>query len=370
MEELLQKSSINHQKLKRIVHKYTAHELTRLSEPCYYPEVKKFYFEFLHASGLTNKDMKAYVKRFYKGTPASGWYLQKDPQSNLYIFLMHYFLTKKDRMSYASMMTFFCIRYYANLIRRQIKYCNIDVFKYTLENLAKTHLFSREKTISNAIFFISKEMQRKFTSLLSEPEPDPMLISKFIQESRHRISQSIKSFAETYYRASKEGVALKTEPEVDNGDGYQYQSLEKSAKIVDTVVKKLTIYKVVDRKAIEDAKRLTKVSTSIATLISNQVIDIKYADNIRIVLELFVKDLKDVETMCGDSYFSYVKSLMGIKRTTTRVYFKQQIEILLVKIVEDINFADKFETLTNQTQFLIKSYLAYYITMVMRNTVC
>ena len=368
MEELLQKASINHQKLKRIVHKYTAHELTRLSEPCYYPEVKKFYFEFLHAAGLTDKDIKAYVKRFYKGTPAAGWHLQRDPQSNFYIFLMHYFLTKKDRLSYASMMTFFCIRYYANLIRRQIKYCNIDVFKYTLENLAKTHLFSREKTISNAIFFISKEMQRKFTNDILEPEP--MKISKFIQEARHRISQSIKSFAETYYRASKEGVGLKTEPEMDEGDEYQYQSLEKTAKVVDVVVKKITIYKVVDKKAIDDAKRLTKVSTSLATLISNQLIDIKYADNVRIILELFVKDLKDVGSICGDAYYGYVKSLMGIKRTTSRVYFKQQVEVLLGKIVEDIKFADKFETLTNQTQFLIKSYLAYYITMVMRNTVC
>jgi len=368
MQELLDKSNINHQKLKRLVHKITASELTKLSEPCYYPALKKYYFEFLHACGLTNKDITSFVKKFYRGTPAASWHLQKDNQSNFYIFIMHYFLQKKDMVSYSTMMTFFCIRYYANLIRRQIKYCNIDVFKYTLENLAKTHLFSREKTISNALYFMSKEMQRKFTNDIADPEP--MKISKFIQESRHRISQSVKSFAELYYKASSEGLGLRDIPDSAESDEIQIQMVERSSKAIEAVIKKITVYKIVDNKALNEAKSLTKISSSLATIISKEITDIKYTDNIRIILELFAKDLKDVKSLCGNEYYQYVKNLMGIKRTTMRVYFKQQVEILLNSVVENINYKENYEKMTGQTQFLIKSYLAFYITMVLRNTIC
>jgi len=368
MKNLLEKSTIDYPKVKRLVHKFTANELTNLSEPCYYPEVKKYYFEFLHACGVTDKIVRESVYSFYKGTPAAKWQLQSDPQSHLYIFLMNYFLTKRDHVSFASMMTFFCIRYYGNLIRRQIKYCNPDVFKYTLEHLAKTHLFSREKSISNAVFYISKEMQRKFAKEIIDLEP--MIISKFIQESRHRLSQSVRSFGETYYKASREGSGLKTPLEPEEGDDYQYQTLEKTSRAVDAVVKKITVYKIQDRKAMDEAKKLTKVSTSLTTIIVNQLVDIKYSDNIKIILELFIKDVKSVDSICGDAYYDRVKSLMGIKRTTSKVFFKQQVEVLLQKVLTDVNYIDQYDKLTNQTQFLIKSFFGYYLTLVMRNTVC
>lgn len=369
MEELLQKTKIDNQKLRRLVHRVTANELTNMSEPCYYPEMKKHYFEFLHVCGITDRVVKEFVKRFYKGTPAAKWQLQSDPQSNLYIFIMNYFLINRDQVSFSSTMTMFLIRYYTNLMHRQIPYCNPDVFKYSVENLAKTHLFSREKTIANAVFFLSKEMQRKFMKIIKEAEP--MMISKFIQEGRHRLSQSIKSFADTYYKASKSGAALRSPPEIeDDENDYQRQTIERSARAIDTVVKKITIYKVTDRKAMDEAKKLTKVSSSLATMIVNQIVDISYSDNLKIILELFIKSTKEVNLLCGDEYYKHVKTLMGVKRTTARIYFKQQVEVLLRKILEDLKFLDKFVKLTNQTQFLIKSFLAYYLTMVLRNTIC
>ena len=126
----------------------------------------------------------------------------------------------------------------------------------------------------------------------------------------------------------------------------------------------------IDKKAIEASRSLTKIRSSLATMISSNLNEVVYADTIKVILELFVKDLKDVNQLCGDEFITYVRSLMAVKRTKSLVYFKQQIKILLDKVIKKAKYEKQFKSLTKQTQSLVNLYLAYYITMVMRNTVC
>jgi hypothetical protein len=83
-----------------------------------------------------------------------------------------------------------------------------------------------------------------------------------------------------------------------------------------------------------------------------------------------VKNLQDVPYLCGPEFIQYVRSLMSVKRTKARIYFKQQIHILLEALIKDLDYEKEYQALTKQTQSLINLYLAYYITMVMRNMVC
>ena len=75
-----------------------------------------------------------------------------------------------------------------------MQFCNEDVFKYALENLAKTHLFSREKTIPGSLYYLSTEMDKRYGRFIKSGDVEG--VTKFITECRTRISQSIKSFAE------------------------------------------------------------------------------------------------------------------------------------------------------------------------------
>lgn len=368
MKELLEASDIDYNKLKRKVHTIAATELSGLSEPCYYPSLKKYYFELLHICGLKQNDVKEFVKRFYKGTPAAKWKLHRDPISNFYIFLMYVLIKKNDILAYKSAMVFFVIRNYTNLINKQIQYCNKDVFRYTLENLAKTHLFVREKSIPGALHFMSKEMDKKYRVPIEKESVKG--VSEFITACRTRISQSIKSFAEVYYRASKEGYGIREPYEGEEGDEQQIQQIERTSRLISDVVRKITIYRVVDQKAVDDARALTKIRASLAVMISNGIRNTKYTDNIKLILELFVKDLSGVPELCGPEFITYVRSLMAVKRTKARVYFKQQVQILLELVIKDLKYQKEFNKLTSQTRSLINLFLAYYLTMVMRNTIC
>ena len=369
MEELLQKANINYSKLKSIIHRVSANELSNLAEPCYYPSIKKNYFELLYACGITEKDTKELVKRFWKGMPEAKRQLPNDNISMFYIFCMYALLKKREKVAYNSMMLLFNIRYYTNRMYRMMKFCNPNVFKYTLEHMTKTHLFIKEKSIPNTIYYLSKAMIVKHTKKIGEADNEG--ISKFITECRTRMAQSVRSFAQAYYKFSKEGAALKAPIEqTDDGEDYQVQTQEKDIKIIEDAVKRITIYKTVDAKALNESKQLTKINTSLATLIANSLGDVKYSDNIKVVLQLFLKDISNVKAVCSQTYYKYVRGLMAIKRTKDLLYFKQQVNVLLQRLLKDIKYDRKYGQLTKQTQFLINLYLAYYITMSLRNKIC
>jgi len=370
MEELYKQSKIDISRLRRYMLRTAGEELSKLVEPCYYPPVKKHFYEILNMVGLKEKDIKEFRNRFYKEIGPKAGLLVRELQTNLLIFTMFVALRKRDRVLYQATINYMGIRYYSNLMHKQIPYCNPEVFKYALEHLTKTHLFAREKTIPNAIMFLSREMVKRHTPSIQAADPDK--IADFILVYRHRISQSIKSFAELYYRAAKEGVAIKKpyEPEEGMEDPAELQKVEKASRVIDQIVKKITVYKEVDKKAIDEAKKLTKISAVLAQQIANTIADLKYSDDIKMILHLFLKNVTSVKQICGKDYYDYVKKLMAIKRLGNRVSFKQVVGDTLMKVAVDLDYVDRYDRFTTQTKFVINLYLAYYITMVLRNSVC
>ena len=373
MEELLKNTNKNLSRLKQYITRNAARELSALSEPCYYPKTKRVYFELLNASGLNDKDFKKFVLRNYKGTKAEKWALWKDPLTNLMIYIMHLFLKENDVRAFSSSMVFYMIIQYSRLMNKQIRYCDADAFKYTLDTLTRTHLFFREKSIPNSLYYLSNVMQSTYKDDIKEWDVERLIL--FIGAARHRISQSVKSFAENYYRNKKAGVSIRTQIEPDGGDddninSYQIKVVQRGQKVIDDVTRKITSYRVVDRQALEDAKKYSKVKTSIATLIVNEIGNLQYYDDIRMALQLYLKDLKTVDMVCGSNYSVYVKRLMSIKRTNAQLYFKAQINILLMKIIQNIDYTKVYEKYTSQTQFIINAFLAYYLTGVLKNTLC
>jgi hypothetical protein len=369
MEELLKKAQINTPKLHRQLKMMAAFELSKLSEPCYYPPLKKPYYELLHEIRLSDRDIKDFVKRFYKGVVIRNRLLTM-LDTNLLLFLMYYFLKNKNMDAYEAALTYYMIRQYSHLINRQIKYCNVELFSYALENLTKTHLFSREKTIGNSIFHLTREIQKRFTKDILNW--DKLKIEDFILISRHRLAQSVRSFGHHYYRAHKEGSRIRTqiEPTEDDEGTVQLITVERGRAVIDKTVKKITVYRVIDRKAYEESKSITKIRSSIADMIIKNVHDLRYGDNIRTILQMFVKDATKTSVVCGKDYYTYVKRLMSLKRTRSKVYFKQQVNTLLLKILEENDFIKTYNSYTSQTQFIINSFLAYYLTMILRNIIC
>jgi len=370
MQKLIEKSNYDIRLLKSLITRFTAREFDALSEPCYYPKTKLAYHEMLRAMKLTDKDVKEFVKRQYKGTQAENWLLWKDPATNLLIVIMHLFLLHRDVAAFKTTLAYYMFFQYGRLMHKQLKYCNDDIFRYNIDTLTKTHLFIREKTIANSLYYLSTELKKKYERYIRDWDLNRII--EFIGASRHRISQSVKSFVENYYKAKGKGGSIKTQNDTpdDEANAYQYKSLERGKAKVDEMMKRLTIYKMIDKPALYRASKLSKIKTTVAESMVNEITKIEYADRIRMILHLFLKQLKHANQLCGNDYEKYLRSLMSVKRSKVTVHFKQQINVLLMDLLNKLKLMDQYQNYTLQTQFIVNLFLALYITSMFKNMMC
>jgi len=369
MDQLLQKVKINDNAFKNYLVRIVARNLSAITEPCELLNLKKHYYEMLRMTGITEKDIKDFTKRRWAHRKSAPFKIILEPIANFYVFLIQYFLRKKNIVAYKYMVNFFVLRYYSNTIHKSFpKYCNKDAFKYTLERIAKTHLFVREKTIGNSLMHISKDMIRHWTKGLAQNDNEA--IYRFMVDTRTRIQQSVRSFAEAYYRTMEQGTGFQSDEKDDSQKSLKSLNVDSSQKVAEKFTKKIVVYRHVDRKAQEEARRLSKIKASIATQISTKLTNIKFSDNLNLIYKLYLKDIKSVNDICGKGYFIYIKKKMSMRRTVEKIYLKQQINILVLRVIKEFNYQKQYNKLTKQTQYLINLYLAYYLTMLLRNSIC
>lgn len=368
MQILLNNAVFNDQKLKTLITKITVEELNNLTQPCYRSDWKKYYSELIHCTNLLEKDIKNFIKRFYINTKAKDSLIQSDVGSNFLFILMYHFLLQRDESTFTTLIILHMIRQYSNLSRIFFKFCKEEVFTYTLNHLNPSHLFIREKTIPNALFYLSKQMKLKYSKYFIELNAEK--VSLFLYESRSRISQSLRSFANEYYINDSKGFGISGQKETETGEEIYPASLERGNRISELISDKITIYKETDQKALTQARSLTRINTSYATLIVSKLQNTELKPNIKFIIELYLKDMTSINQLCGKDSLLYIKKLMSIKKTTKEVYFKQEISNLLEKIIKGTIIQSKFQKLTPQTQFQINSFLAFYLTLYTKNLVC
>jgi len=371
---LIDKESINFRDLERLILKISANELSRLNEPCYYPSLKIGFYELLDKVRLTETDVKRYTKTYWEGMPEKNWKLHNDPISIFMIELMGTFLDAKREIGYNSLILLYMIRIYTNLMNKQIKFCNKDVFKYTLEHMNKTHLFVREGSIPNAIYFMTKILAKKYRNdILNNNKKG---ISKFITESRHRISQSVKSFAETYYKFHKEGKQfgeLKDTYEVDEEGSVIQTGTPETAKetiFIDKILIDIIAYKSVEDRILSEAKRLAGITDEWVLIFKENMFDVDTREYLRRIMFVFLKKLTSIRELCSRQYYDIIKQLMFIKKSTELVYFKKEVIEFTNYIIKKAKKESEFLRLSKANRYRIYYFVAYVVTLILRKKMC
>ncbi len=369
MDTLLKQSNINHAELKNFFSRKTADELSKLTEPCYYPRLKVDYYTILKICNLKEKDIRGFVTRFYKGTPAAKWLTHRDAITNFHIFLMWYCLNKKDVETYTNIFLYYMIRTYTNVMNKQIAICNKDAFKYALDNISKSHLFYREKSIPFALYYMTKQMILKYADGIRKQNKTAII--DFIREARTRISQSVKSLATIYYDAVKQGKLIRQPYEGDEESGsieYKIQDQVRGQKIVDDITTKICVYKSIDQKAFEESLMTTRISREIGNQIIIELSNLQYKEYVKNILFSFIRNLKRTEDLCGEGFYIILKSMVRQKKE--KEFFLDTTTKLLTEILKNIEYTRLYKKLTDQSQKSLLIFIALYISLVLRNSLC
>jgi len=359
--DLLNHKIKNLTKLKSYIATYTTKELTELSKPCYYPKTKKVYFELLNLVGVEDKDVKSFVKLMYEGTKAERWKLWKDPSSNLLLIIMYQFLKNLDVKSYQTTLLMYLVIHYSRLIHKHIRFCYPETFEYALSLLSRSHLFVREGSISNALMFLSSELDRKYRKAIRNWDIDQIIL--FVSVSRHRIAQSVRSLASAYYKARKEGSKIITHKEPTEDEELQPTELRKRGDyFIDKVVLSLTTYKTIDKEAFGEARRLSNIPTSVATIVCNTLADISYSENLKLVFLTILRTM-DIKDFCSKKFITKIRRACAQKKAA----LNEQISIVANKILK----ANKhLRNYGEKRRKELELFLCFYLFFTFRNKTC
>ncbi len=371
MNQLLSKAHIDHTKLKSILNRIRVVELIKLSDPCYCPNLRESELELIEACGLTSQDIDEFAERTWKGRPEEKFKTVSEPFRLFLVWLMLYYLKQNDIPGFESTLIYHMVRQYRNLFKKNPyfkKPCDQGAFTLALDHLSKSHLFSREGSIPNAISYLSNKLARKYEQGIRNWDIDT--ISEFIIASRSRLNQSFRSLAKSYNKIIKTPGQPKTVSDEEPGDQVNLPIPNRREELSRYIASRICKDGYKDQQAIDDAKKLAKISASMATTLvrelSNRTTPANYSEDVSFILELFCNGISVSEICEFRSFIKRLNRLMRVKRTTKPVYFKKEVEDLTFALVKNSGCEEEYNPLTHQTQVRVSQFLGYYITTVLR----
>jgi hypothetical protein len=112
----------------------------------------------------------------------------------LYICALH---NKKDE--FINIMMYLNMRFYGNLLHKNMRYCQNNVIELTYKHLHGSHLYKTEG-IYNAIKHNTLNITDRYYNQFKNKSLTRKDMVKFIYEIRHRTSQQLKYFLDRYYK--------------------------------------------------------------------------------------------------------------------------------------------------------------------------
>ena len=363
---------IHRSKLRKFFHTIVSQELLNLSEPCYAPKLKKYEDLLYSFLDISKTDMQERIKDFYKGTPAEKWLLENDTTTNLLVLILHFFLNNNDMLGFRTAMLFYNIRQYSNLFHRNFTFCQPDIFKYTLENMSKSHIYSREKTISNAVYHFSNQMVNRWKVPLKKLD-NPMMVSKFVRECRHRHAQSIKSFTISYYENAEAGNRIKQQKEEitnkETGDSTKVELSQRTPTKIIELVEKMTIHRFADIKALENSLKINNINKIYGQLIVKEINKSSNHELLLVIYKSYISHLSSINDLCSNKFIIETKSLIRSKNTKVK-FFKESCLELLDKCLKDAKLDKDYKKLSQQSKYTYLNFIIFYLTWSLKNYVC
>ena len=353
-------SEIDYKKLHMFILRNVSNELSGLTGDCYYPKIAALFKDLLHLTNSNEDVLIAYSKKKYANPK---YKLLHDPQTTLLILIIQQFLSIKDIGAAMATFHLFSVRTYTNTLYTFIKYCNPEYFRSALNMLSKNHLFVVKQTIGSSIMYLSNELFAKHRLSLERDDADE--IHKLIYEIRTRFFQSVRSFAEKYYKVSQGIGVIKSEEEKEYDPTFE----RKIRQFIENIVKDIAIFKHIDDRAREDSQHLTKFNRKLSHLYVEKISQPIYTEKLKSILYLMLIPIKDFTIVTNIKFLEHIKKLMSVKISIQEVYFKKIVSQVHDDIIKSLNLTKWFNDLSIQSKAISRNFVAYYLAFFVRDYV-
>lgn len=363
-------------RLYRLIARQVGFMLNGLSGPCFRVKTKNFQYIIYREIGVSEKEWKNFAVQSENQLGAKG-------KGNTYrvpftyaLAYLYYRAIKANKLKMAeTFLLYSLIKYYGSAFDKFLPNgCHDETFRYTIENLVKVHLYHREKTIANALIFLSKHIHKKFSPRIKKTVDWPIeLMHDFMHDGRDRVNQSTRTLGNAYYKYREigKGISINADSSDDDENKNMNQTTtgaDRKTAAIDKFIKSMFVYKNYDRGAIQEAKTVSRVKNNLAETIIPVIHNKKSQENIKIILTSFLKEVLDTKSLCGKEFFKLVKGLMMKRNYKDSFVFRNLVIEFSNSLYEEAAMPTK--QINHRDKISLDLFIALYITTSFRNLFC
>lgn len=357
-------SNLDRVAITKFLSKYVASELSKITKGCYYLKISKIWRDIIYLTGVDGtviKEFKTHVPKEMLVRKA----LIHDT-TLLTIINMIYFLNIKENELSKLFLYLLTLKFYGNLIHRQFtKFCDAEVWNLALDKISKKHNFQSQTGVSNAIIYLADKEFEKFRIKYESTNDDDKIwiyLNNFVYALRHRMSQSLKSFASIYYKVQQdENIKVKRSDPEDTSSGEDKN--KNISQSIDSIVTDIIAYRQIDKDLLSQSQSKSGIRKDLAGYLLNRISNGKLREELKFIIILMnkVQPLSEICLSERKRNNLIKKILFGAKIYEYEV--KDQIYKFLksIDIDSEIRSADKEQAIT---------FILHYLTLYIKRRIC
>ena len=349
---------MDEKKLLSFISKVVGNELSNMLSPCAKTKFVPYKNDLIAYTGVDDKLIAQLKSQFVFLKQQE---VMNDNFTLKLIILIIYFIRNKKQNVAEYLFLFLALKFYSSLVHKYFRFCNSDVWNTALNNLSIKHLFRVHGSISSAVMYLSKEVFSANKALLLNPSLTEIDIMKIVFSLRHRINQSLNSFAKMYYYVwdHKQTMGLETQQTEDT----RKEENEGIQVVADKLSISICTYGTIDHEALEKAISISGMRRDLAVDTVKSFSSVEWREEMLFIIVL-IDRIEKLNTLCMDSGRNKViKKINSDKIKIGNYSVRDKILDLLYGL--ENNFSLK----TINTNQLVLFFLQY-ITIFIRKRVC
>ncbi|MFW6002015.1 MAG: hypothetical protein ACOCQD_01605 [archaeon] len=349
----LSKDKSDIKKVRVLLSRIVGNEFSNIAHPCYKPKIIKYWRELQHVTGIDDNLIQMFKENLPEYLKQRSVLVNKQTLLIL-IGIIHYTRIKEYNVAklFHNLLT---IKFYGNRVQTHFKnFCREDLWNLALGNLSEKHLFSRYNGIAGAINYLSDEMYKRYEPKIKSSKMSDTDVQNMIYVLRHRVAQSVRSFANMYYKLFEQ----KRKGIVSTGEEVSETSIN---VIASKIVLSMNTYGDVDNVALSKAIKSSGMRRDLGLSVVRSLSRSEHSDDIRFII-ILIDRINPIKSVCIER-----KRNALIRKVQSGVKFgKYTIKNQILELLNSLNVSELRTVNDHQkTHFFLE-----YLTAFIRNRVC
>lgn len=342
----------------RYLSRVVGFEIANMAKACHLTKLTKYWKDMYYLTNFDESEIKRFKSRLPRDVQKREIFIDKH---NIFVMInMIHCINSGDFQLLDMVLKFYGIKSYSHLIHMHFpKYCKDDIWNLTLSEISERHLYKAKRGIPNAVLYILDEQGNKELKRMNKNITIDNL-SKLIYNIRSRIWQSVKAFANLYYKLDEENkVGISSEESGSGEDKIQVDSIQLVSERISSLI---CTYSQIDEDSVSISIKKSGLKKETGISIISEISDNQYRMNIKFLLVLLLK-FKPVKEVCVENKRNFMirKVELGVKVANYTI--KEEI----LKFLYSLEIGNDLKKL-NKSSLVI--FFVNYITLFLRKRVC